>query len=66
VAGDPRPAARLARGPVVPGHGAVVDAGFVGTQRDELLAVLAGLREGRLDDGPYPPATMAVAASRPL
>ena len=29
----------LARGPVVPGHGAVVDAAFVGAQREELLAV---------------------------
>jgi glyoxylase-like metal-dependent hydrolase (beta-lactamase superfamily II) len=54
----------LARGPVVPGHGAVVDAAFVGTQREELLAVLRALREDRLDGGPYPPATMRVAASR--
>jgi glyoxylase-like metal-dependent hydrolase (beta-lactamase superfamily II) len=54
----------LARGPVVPGHGAVVDAGFVGTQREELLAVLAAVREGRLDRGPYDEATMRVAASR--
>ena len=43
----------LARGPVVPGHGAVVDAAFVGAQREELLAVLAAVREGRLDNGPY-------------
>jgi len=54
----------LARGPVVPGHGAVVDAAFVGGQREELLAVLAALREDRLHDGPYPPATMRTAASR--
>ncbi len=54
----------LARGPVVPGHGTVVDAGFVGTQREELLAVLAAVREGRLDRGPYDEATMRVAASR--
>ncbi len=54
----------LARGPVVPGHGAVVDAGFVGAQREELLAVLAAVREGRLDRGPYAEATMRVAASR--
>jgi glyoxylase-like metal-dependent hydrolase (beta-lactamase superfamily II) len=54
----------LARGPVVPGHGAVVDAGFVGAQREELLAVLTALREDRLDDGPYPPATMRTAAGR--
>ncbi len=54
----------LARGPVVPGHGAVVDAGFVGAQREELLAVLAAVREGRLDRGPYDEATMRVAASR--
>ena len=54
----------LARGPVVPGHGAVVDAGFVGTQREELLAVLRALREDRLDAGPYPPATMRTALER--
>ncbi len=54
----------LARGPVVPGHGAVVDADFVGAQREELLAVLAALRAGRLDAGPYDEATMRVASSR--
>jgi glyoxylase-like metal-dependent hydrolase (beta-lactamase superfamily II) len=56
----------LARGPVVPGHGAVVDAGFVGAQREELLAVLAALRAGRPENGPYDAATMATAASRPF
>jgi glyoxylase-like metal-dependent hydrolase (beta-lactamase superfamily II) len=56
----------LARGPVVPGHGAVVDADFVGGQRDELLAVLAALRAGRPERGPYDADTMAVAARRPL
>mgnify|MGYP002336100240 CR=1 FL=1 len=55
----------LARGPVVPGHGSVVDAGFVGRQRAELLAVLTALRSGRPEDGPYDEATMRVAASRP-
>jgi glyoxylase-like metal-dependent hydrolase (beta-lactamase superfamily II) len=54
----------LARGPVVPGHGAVVDAAFVGAQRQELLAVLAAVRAGRLDDGPYDAATMRTAAAR--
>jgi glyoxylase-like metal-dependent hydrolase (beta-lactamase superfamily II) len=54
----------LARGPVVPGHGAVVGAAFVGSQREELLAVLAALREDRLDAGPYPPTTMRTAATR--
>jgi glyoxylase-like metal-dependent hydrolase (beta-lactamase superfamily II) len=54
----------LARGPVVPGHGAVVDGAFVGAQREELLAVLAAVRSGRLDDGPYDPATMRTAAGR--
>ncbi|WP_245177342.1 hypothetical protein [Geodermatophilus sp. DF01-2] len=34
----------LARGSVVPGHGAVVDATFVGSQREELMAVLAAVR----------------------
>ena len=54
----------LARGPVVPGHGDVVDAQFVGAQREELLAVLAAVRSRRLDQGPYPPATMSTAAAR--
>ncbi len=54
----------LARGPVVPGHGAVVDAGFVGAQREELLAVVTSLRAGRLDAGPYDVATMRTAATR--
>ncbi|SEO60679.1 MBL fold metallo-hydrolase [Trujillonella endophytica] len=54
----------LARGPVVPGHGAVVDAAFVAAQREELLAVLAAVRSGRPDAGPYDPATMALAAAR--
>ena len=54
----------MARGPVVPGHGAVVDAAFVGAQREELLAVLAALRAGRLDAGPYDAATMRTASSR--
>lgn len=54
----------MARGAVVPGHGAVVDAAFVGAQREELLAVLAALRGGRLDRGPYPEAVMRRAAGR--
>ena len=54
----------LARGPVVPGHGAVVDAAFVGGQREELLAVLAAIRTGRPQDGPYDEATMRTAAGR--
>jgi glyoxylase-like metal-dependent hydrolase (beta-lactamase superfamily II) len=56
----------MARGPVVPGHGAVVDAAFVGAQREELLAVLAAVRAGRPHEGPYDAATMRIAASRPL
>ena len=55
----------LARGPVVPGHGAVVDAAYVGAQREELLAVLAAVRDDRLDQGPYAAATMRIAAARP-
>ncbi len=35
----------LARGPVVPGHGAVVDADFVSTQREEMLALERIIRE---------------------
>jgi glyoxylase-like metal-dependent hydrolase (beta-lactamase superfamily II) len=54
----------LARGPVVPGHGAVVDAAYVGAQREELLAVLTALRAGRPQDGPYDAETMGLAASR--
>jgi glyoxylase-like metal-dependent hydrolase (beta-lactamase superfamily II) len=54
----------LARGPVVPGHGAVVDAAFVGGQREELLAVLTAIRAGRLANGPYDEATMRTAAAR--
>ncbi len=54
----------LARGPVVPGHGAVVDAAYVGVQREELLAVLTALRAGDLRNGPYDEATMRVASSR--
>jgi glyoxylase-like metal-dependent hydrolase (beta-lactamase superfamily II) len=56
----------LARGPVVPGHGAVVDADFVAAQREELLAVLAALRSGRPERGPYDVETMRTAARRPL
>lgn len=51
----------LARGPVVPGHGAVVDAEFVGRQRSDLLALDRVIREtltgaGRdlAVDGPLP------------
>jgi glyoxylase-like metal-dependent hydrolase (beta-lactamase superfamily II) len=54
----------LARGPVVPGHGAVVDAAYVGAQREELLAVLTALRTGRPQDAPYDAETMRTAASR--
>jgi glyoxylase-like metal-dependent hydrolase (beta-lactamase superfamily II) len=54
----------LARGPVVPGHGAVVDAAYVGAQREELLAVLTALRAGRPQDGPYDADTMRMAALR--
>lgn len=56
----------LARGPVVPGHGAVVDAAYVGAQRAELLAVLTALRAGRPQDGPYDAPTMQTAGARPL
>jgi hypothetical protein len=36
----------------------------VAAQREELLAVLAAVRSRRLDEGPYPPATIATAAAR--
>lgn len=54
----------LARGPVVPGHGAVVDVAYVGAQREELLAALTALRADRPQDGPYDEATMRTASSR--
>ncbi len=70
-------AARLAdmiTGPVVPGHGDVMDRAAVGTQVDELeevarltrAAAEAGIPpDAVLDDpGPYPEATMRVARSR--
>ena len=66
VAGDARPAARAGPRPGRAGHGEVVDAAFVGAQREELLAVLAAVRAGRLDDGPYDPATMRTAGRRGL
>lgn len=38
--------AELVTGPVVPGHGSVVDLGYVRAQRDELAALAALAREG--------------------
>ena len=67
----------LARGPVVPGHGAVVDVDFVAGQRAELLALEAIIREtfayaadgvdfsGPVPDGsPYDEITTRVAVRR--
>lgn len=42
----------LTRGPVVPGHGDVVDRPFVAGQRDELAAVAALARQSFADDRP--------------
>ncbi|MGY1844345.1 MBL fold metallo-hydrolase [Modestobacter sp. SYSU DS0875] len=53
----------LVRGPVVPGHGAVVDAGFVVGQRDE-LARLARWLTDPADDAPFDQATRDAARSR--
>ncbi len=58
----------LAGGPVVPGHGDVVDRGFVATQRDEIAAAVAIARDRHARglpaagdppfDAPFPDATM--------
>jgi glyoxylase-like metal-dependent hydrolase (beta-lactamase superfamily II) len=55
----------LVVGPVVPGHGAVVDEAFVTAQRDE-LAELARLLTGRhdLSTGPFDEDTRRLAAAR--
>ncbi|WP_214401219.1 MBL fold metallo-hydrolase [Pseudonocardia lacus] len=44
--------AELATGSVVPGHGAVVDAGFVREQRGELARLAAAARAGHADGRP--------------
>jgi glyoxylase-like metal-dependent hydrolase (beta-lactamase superfamily II) len=60
-------------GTIVPGHGDVVDADFVRTQRDEIAAVaeLAGSShqdgapiDALVEVGPYPPETMRTALTR--
>ena len=43
---------QLATGPVVPGHGAVVDRDFVATQHDELTRLAWLIRDGHADDAP--------------
>lgn len=53
----------LVRGPVVPGHGDVVDAAFVAGQRDELTA-LAGWLTGRPGGPPFDEHTRRVARTR--
>ena len=65
----------MVTGPVVPGHGAVVDAAFVRGQRDE-IAVLASLARsirdgvGSMSDAlaaaPFPPEFAQVALERAL
>ena len=55
----------LVRGPVVPGHGAVVDAAFVAGQRDELAGLARLLARGAdLSCGPFDQATRRAAAAR--
>lgn len=58
---------------VVPGHGDVIDAGFVASQQDEIESVAdaarAGYHEGApveslIDRGPYPPQSMREAIAR--
>jgi glyoxylase-like metal-dependent hydrolase (beta-lactamase superfamily II) len=53
----------LVRGPVVPGHGDVVDAGFVSGQRDELTA-LADWLTGRSAHLPFDEPTRRTARTR--
>ena len=58
---------------MVPGHGDVVDAGFVATQQGEIEAIADMAREGHSEglpvealvgNGPYPPETLHSAISR--
>ncbi|WP_369137260.1 MBL fold metallo-hydrolase [Modestobacter versicolor] len=53
----------LARGPVVPGHGAVVDAAFVAAQRDELVGLARWLTDPAADP-PFDGRTRAIARTR--
>jgi glyoxylase-like metal-dependent hydrolase (beta-lactamase superfamily II) len=55
----------LVRGPVVPGHGAVVDAAFVAAQRDQLAELARVLTAGHdLSHGPFDERTRRTAAAR--
>ena len=56
------PLPKLAKGPVVPGHGDVVDSGFVEELRDEMAGAIA--HDGDPAAGPYPEATMRVVRER--
>jgi glyoxylase-like metal-dependent hydrolase (beta-lactamase superfamily II) len=49
-------------GPVVPGHGGVVDAGFVRDQRSEIQSAVDAAEQGR--PGPYPGAVMETIRRR--
>jgi hypothetical protein len=53
----------LARGPVVPGHGAVVDAAFVAAQRDELARLARWLTEPGADSA-FDERTRGIARGR--
>jgi hypothetical protein len=53
----------LVRGPVVPGHGAVVDAAFVAAQRDELARLARWLTEPGADPA-FDERTREVARAR--
>lgn len=54
----------LVTGTVVPGHGDVVDVGFIRGQRDEIAAAIAALELGAPEEGPYPPAVMESISRR--
>lgn len=56
--------ADLAPGTVVPGHGDIVDRGFVAAQRDEIRAAIAAIDAGEASRGPFSAAVTDTVATR--
>lgn len=54
----------LVVGPVVPGHGDVVDRAFVAAQREEIASAIGAVHTGNPGSGPYPAAVMQQIADR--
>ena len=54
----------MLRGPVVPGHGDIVDADYVRRQRETTAAAVAQALAGALTNGPFSEETMADIAAR--